>query len=235
MTSKTIVAIFGIPATVCRARADSRLPVPERRIGGDRRRRGGRRADARHADDPAPAGCASRKAARPARAAGSGRRPDRGCVPQLAAREHRRDAAARARVCGRPHRGRQVHGRDRPVLPRDRALLGRLPLDAQTSLEFAKTLGRNTIIQGRADNFLHPSVLPGPERPGLSRVRADREQRLARAGIAAPGRGAPGVGRGRCTCGGARRIPAMSRRRSRSGSPSSTRTISRPRSRTSGR
>ncbi len=40
------------------------------------------------------------------------------------------------------------------------------PADAETALEFAKTLGRNTIIQGRADNFLHPSFFQDPNGPG---------------------------------------------------------------------
>src|SRR5262249_60331656 len=36
------------------------------------------------------------------------------------------------------------------------------PSDAQTALEKAKRLGRNTIIQGRADNLLHPEYFQPP-------------------------------------------------------------------------
>jgi tetratricopeptide (TPR) repeat protein len=42
------------------------------------------------------------------------------------------------------------------------------PSDAQTALESAKRLGRNTIIQGRADNLLHPNYFQpsnGPPYP----------------------------------------------------------------------
>ncbi len=40
------------------------------------------------------------------------------------------------------------------------------PSDAQTALEKAKTLGRDTIIQGRADNLLHPEFFqPGQGPP----------------------------------------------------------------------
>ncbi len=42
------------------------------------------------------------------------------------------------------------------------------PSDAQTALEKAKTLGRDTIIQGRADNLLHPEFFQpanGPPYP----------------------------------------------------------------------
>jgi hypothetical protein len=40
------------------------------------------------------------------------------------------------------------------------------PADAQTALEKAKTLGRDTIIQGRADNLLHPEFFqPGQGPP----------------------------------------------------------------------
>jgi hypothetical protein len=42
------------------------------------------------------------------------------------------------------------------------------PADAQTALESAKQLGRNTVIQGRADNILHPEYYQpssGPSYP----------------------------------------------------------------------
>jgi tetratricopeptide (TPR) repeat protein len=40
------------------------------------------------------------------------------------------------------------------------------PQDAESALELAKKLGRNTIIQGRADNFLHPAFFQDPNGPG---------------------------------------------------------------------
>jgi tetratricopeptide (TPR) repeat protein len=39
------------------------------------------------------------------------------------------------------------------------------PSDAQTALERAKTLGRDTIIQGRADNLLHPEFFQPAQGP----------------------------------------------------------------------
>jgi len=40
------------------------------------------------------------------------------------------------------------------------------PSDAQTALEKAKSLGRDTVIQGRADNLLHPEYFqPGQGPP----------------------------------------------------------------------
>src|SRR5579864_3295299 len=81
------------------------------------------------------------------------------------------------------------------------------PSDAQTALEFAKTLGRNTIIQGRADNFLHPSFFQDPNGPGYpvfapternalleqgSRLQAEGHQESAEAVYRRAARAAPG-------------------------------------------
>ena len=217
MTSKTIVAVFGIPATVCSARVVSCPPLRQRRDRGDRRRRGRRRADARHADDPASTRRAGGKAARSDGPAGAPRQR----------RSRRRSATGRTGASTRcsgsgsstraPRRRRNED--DRPIVQyyRGLALLwAGYPADASQALESAKKFGRNTIIQSRADNFLHPNFFQDPHGAGLPGVRPGREQRPARAGLGAAGGGAPGVGRGRVPAGRPRRTRTTPRRRWRS-------------------
>jgi tetratricopeptide (TPR) repeat protein len=81
------------------------------------------------------------------------------------------------------------------------------PSDAQNALEFAKTLGKNTIIQGRADNFLHPGFFQDPNGPGYpvfapteknalleegSRLQAEGHQESAESVYLRAARAAPG-------------------------------------------
>ncbi len=112
-------------------------------------------------------------------------------VPELAAREHRRDAAARARVLA-----------DDAVVQyyRGLALLwAGYPSDAAAALEPAKKLGRNTVDPGQGRQPAPPELLPADLRPELSGLRPVPTERAALARLPAPGRGSPGSRRSSST------------------------------------
>ena len=65
------------------------------------------------------------------------------------------------------------------------------PPTPQTALETAKKLGRDTLIQGRADNLLHPSFFQPANGLRLPGLRPDSRNRLLEQGSLPAGAGAP--------------------------------------------
>ena len=184
-----------------------------------RRGRRRRRPHARHADDAAPAEGPAGQAAGAERACR--RRRARRSSAAFKDWPHGSiddDAAARAREYSERTRGRAVLPRaSRCSGPATRAT--RRPRSSA-----AKKLGRDTIIQGRADNLLHPSSSSRRRAPSYPIFVPLAAEPAARAGLAAAGAGPPDLGRAPLPAGGAGRARATSRRTSPPRSASSTRT-----------
>ena len=125
-------------------------------------------AHARHAHDPAPAEGRRREAAGPGRlpAPPRPRSSPRSRTGRTGASTRCSGSASSTRAGGRR---RAAHSAVVQFYRGVALLWAGYPSDAEQALETAKKLGRDTLIQGRADNLLHPNFFQPDLRLGLSR------------------------------------------------------------------